>query len=663
MASQTQNWAGWHAPPPLPPAAFSVDGGSFPFPSPTQSILQDANEDDMTNASCSEDESYDECGGQGEDQPEETTPNVGRPKEFEALPTITQVQANSAMVESPKFPGQAGPLDIQSPTSPGTSDASGMSQQVSELAMPNMSAPRPRPPPFVPPHHSFPSQRASNAPEMRPRPQPPSPGAGKCLPEEVSPLDVKWGVLFDQNGLPTRRWDQVLRGIGNYLLMPQKTLVITPGKMAAFYSQHPLELEPFQYTDIFRTSQGPSHTRLAEVYEQLACEYYLVPAEPKARPTVPGLTLSGWTRWMTLAMRAYPNEEAQRLANVVAALPINADSLLDGKPERLPKQISRRLLPEKADRQARMLFNRALKPHLEATALPSNKPPLEDAERRASACSRPASPRSRYRPANLPFPSPSQASDDIDHHSRRRTDRDLDRERDRERSYRGSAGHVRTYGESIQPTARRDPPPSPRSPNSSSTRPPPPPSPPPPSSSSFTSSSRRRTSPFPSTTHPPPQPFSSSSSATINHRHSVAGVIGSNGRNGSTTVGSGGLDRERGCTWPGYLPRSTSDSAVSSRNRDRDRDRAREKERDRGRERRRDSREREKERDRERERERERETDNSRRERPRGRKLASVADHYSDRKSRGGSMRRTLVVVRDARDERSQTWGEFLAGR
>ena len=164
--------------------------------------------------------------------------------------------------------------------------------------------------------------------------------------------------------------------------MPQKTLVIAPGKMAAFYSLHRLESEVFPFTglfpslrrhtppltptqpDIFRSRQGTVPARLAELYQQLACEYYLVPAEPSARPTIPGLTLAGFTRWLTLATRAHPSEEARRLAKLVAALPINADSPLDGKPERLPKQLSRRLLPDKPDRQAHLLFTTTLKAHL-----------------------------------------------------------------------------------------------------------------------------------------------------------------------------------------------------------------------------------------------------------------------------------------------------------
>ncbi|KAG7294347.1 hypothetical protein NEMBOFW57_004418 [Staphylotrichum longicolle] len=262
---------------------------------------------------------------------------------------------------------------------------------------------------------------------------------------------MKWGVLFDQNGLPTKRWEQVIRGLGNYLMdefMPQKTLVITPGKLAAFYSHHKLDLEVFSFTDIFRNRQDVSPTKLAELYQQLACEYYLVPADSKARPTVPGLTLTGWARWMTLAMRAYPNEEAQRLAKAVSALPINADSPLDGKPERLPKQLSRRLLPEKADRQARMLFDAALKGHLEATrpASPTTNPTPTPTSQSAPS-SRPQSPRSRYRPAGLPSPPASQAGDDRDDHhphpnSRRRS------------SYREHSGSARTY----EPTHNTPPP-------------------------------------------------------------------------------------------------------------------------------------------------------------------------------------------------------------
>jgi hypothetical protein len=47
---------------------------------------------------------------------------------------------------------------------------------------------------------------------------PPQPAVVPGLPVELSPVDLKWGVLFDQNGLPTKRGEQVVRGIGRYLV-------------------------------------------------------------------------------------------------------------------------------------------------------------------------------------------------------------------------------------------------------------------------------------------------------------------------------------------------------------------------------------------------------------------------------------------------------------
>ncbi len=41
--------------------------------------------------------------------------------------------------------------------------------------------------------------------------------------------------------------------------MPQKTLVITPGKMAAFYSLHRLESEVFPFTGLSHPLSPLSH--------------------------------------------------------------------------------------------------------------------------------------------------------------------------------------------------------------------------------------------------------------------------------------------------------------------------------------------------------------------------------------------------------------------
>lgn len=81
---------------------------------------------------------------------------------------------------------------------------------------------------------------------------------------------------------------------------------------------------------------------------------------------VPSLTAVGFAHWMTLHILAYPEEEWKRLEKIVCTMPVNADGdLVDGKPERLPKQISRYLLPELEDRKSRKRLDTAIHDFLE----------------------------------------------------------------------------------------------------------------------------------------------------------------------------------------------------------------------------------------------------------------------------------------------------------
>jgi hypothetical protein len=69
---------------------------------------------------------------------------------------------------------------------------------------------------------------------------------------------------------------------------------------------------------------------------------------------------------MTIHILAYPDKEWKRLKKVVVALPIDANGqMVDGKPERLPKQISRHLLPDRKDLKSRQLVDNAILDFLE----------------------------------------------------------------------------------------------------------------------------------------------------------------------------------------------------------------------------------------------------------------------------------------------------------
>ncbi|TVY48373.1 hypothetical protein LOCC1_G000943 [Lachnellula occidentalis] len=82
-----------------------------------------------------------------------------------------------------------------------------------------------------------------------------SPGSGRRFSDreprrktlELSTIDLKWGTLFSSEGIPTERLGQFLRGLANYMVEeyhPKKSIVVTPTKMAKYYTDYALENEP-----------------------------------------------------------------------------------------------------------------------------------------------------------------------------------------------------------------------------------------------------------------------------------------------------------------------------------------------------------------------------------------------------------------------------------
>ncbi|EMT62508.1 hypothetical protein FOC4_g10006125 [Fusarium odoratissimum] len=204
------------------------------------------------------------------------------------------------------------------------------------------------------------SSRASNRPERRhsePRPasRPAPPPEPVKQGPALSAVDLKWGTLFDDRGEPTKRLGQVLRGIANYLISeysPHNSLVVTPEKLNAFYLEYKLDTETFPFQQIFDCRPHGALDNLETLYQHLRCENHLIQRRPGGMPHIPSLTPAGFERWMTCQLRAFPDQEAKRLNHIMTDLPITADGVLvDDKPERLPKQISRHLLPATRHRE------------------------------------------------------------------------------------------------------------------------------------------------------------------------------------------------------------------------------------------------------------------------------------------------------------------------
>lgn len=100
---------------------------------------------------------------------------------------------------------------------------------------------------------------------------------------------------------------------------------------------------------------------ISQLYRDMGCQHHLVQDDTRNEPTIPALTPLGFAHFMTVTILAYPDVEWKRLEKVVTDLPIDADGLMvDGKPERLPKQISRHLLPEHEDPDSKQVLDNAV---------------------------------------------------------------------------------------------------------------------------------------------------------------------------------------------------------------------------------------------------------------------------------------------------------------
>ncbi|KAF7539117.1 hypothetical protein G7Z17_g12496 [Cylindrodendrum hubeiense] len=236
------------------------------------------------------------------------------------------------------------------------------SRKPSALGPPSLESPCPSP--KTRPTVRF-SDRGPVILHGRPKPMPPRlelPDAN-ANDAALSAVDKKWGKLFDDKGEPTARLGQFLRGIANFLIAeysPTNSLVVTPDKLHAFYSRYKLDSESLPFQHMFDSRHRKDFAGLEWLYQDLHCSYHLVQSRPNSTPRIPALTPSGFENWMVRLIQAFPEQEARRLSYIVAELPIAADGpLQDGKAERLPKQLSRHLLPASRHREVHEIVTTA----------------------------------------------------------------------------------------------------------------------------------------------------------------------------------------------------------------------------------------------------------------------------------------------------------------
>lgn len=160
-------------------------------------------------------------------------------------------------------------------------------------------------------------------------------------------IEKHWGRLFDEHGQATEKLAHFLQGIAVHLIEqyePRNSLVVTPEKMQKYYDTTSLEKLPELYP--WRHIFDDKSSYISRFMREIEVQHHLVQSSPDARPDIPGLTPLGFATWMTLLIRAHPNQESERLAKTLRIMAINHP---ERKTERFPAAISRRLFPNEGD--------------------------------------------------------------------------------------------------------------------------------------------------------------------------------------------------------------------------------------------------------------------------------------------------------------------------
>ncbi|KAI9836901.1 MAG: hypothetical protein M1819_001066 [Sarea resinae] len=258
-------------------------------------------------------------------------------------PTMARSSSNST--NSPTLPAR----DVYTPPSPQRKSDSTAS-----------AAPPPVAPPISRSPEKFedlrdkgrapPSRESSDSSLPRPKPT-------RLPTEDETTLEKIWRPLFDSEGQSTTRLADFLQGLAIHIIQhyePRHSLVITPKKMAKFYEDVRIPQEIYTWNTIFK---GKSEAALSKIYRDLECPHHFVQDRPDGNPYIPALTPVGFQRWMTLLIRAHPDNEFDRLAKAVLNMPINS---AEDPSYRFPKEISRRLFPIEGNREAADRFVSAI---------------------------------------------------------------------------------------------------------------------------------------------------------------------------------------------------------------------------------------------------------------------------------------------------------------
>ncbi|ETS77384.1 hypothetical protein PFICI_11258 [Pestalotiopsis fici W106-1] len=172
--------------------------------------------------------------------------------------------------------------------------------------------------------------------------------------KETVSQEVDWldgcRQLFDEHGVATQSLGKALQRLAKYIIdeyAPKKSLVITPDKIAAFYTAYRQDSDVVPFVvDV--------NDCLEDFYDRLRIEHLLIQKNICSRPRIPALSVDGFARYLAICVLAYPNEEIRRLDRAFVDLPLALDAVeLNERARGMLKTIPEAYLPIKHDRVLR----------------------------------------------------------------------------------------------------------------------------------------------------------------------------------------------------------------------------------------------------------------------------------------------------------------------
>ncbi|KAK3683651.1 hypothetical protein B0T22DRAFT_538694 [Podospora appendiculata] len=164
--------------------------------------------------------------------------------------------------------------------------------------------------------------------------------AWRNAPDGAKSADKDWGVLFDDDGAPRERVEEVLMGLGDYILdisnearvygadhdhLQSRKVdldgmgLVTPAKMSWLLTKTRVHAEDDSLIGVFSRKYGTHKERsdrLEDLFESLNCQFELGPEEAGSSDKVPCLLARGFATFMITLIRANPDREAKRFAKM-----------------------------------------------------------------------------------------------------------------------------------------------------------------------------------------------------------------------------------------------------------------------------------------------------------------------------------------------------------